>query len=86
MPPVTAEVELISAERRIHRALAHPAFSEWLKDSLRSALGRDPLALANDLELLGHLLRPWTEAHLAREAYPAPAVGVHGATSQMSRA
>ena len=86
MPPVTAEVELISAERRIHRALAHPALSEWLKDALRSALGRDPLAVANDVELLGHLLRTWTEAHLAREVYPAPPAGVHGATSQMSRA
>ena len=86
MPPASAEIDLISAEQRIHRALAHPAFSEWLKDALRSALGRDPLALANDVELLGHLLRPWTEAHLVREAYPAPAVGAHGATPQMSRA
>jgi hypothetical protein len=86
MPPVTAEIQLISAEQRIHRALAHPAFSDWLKDSLRSALGRDPLCLANDLELLGHLLRPWAEAHMAREAYPPPSVGMHGATPQMSRA
>ncbi|MGC8518521.1 MAG: hypothetical protein ACP5P4_08330 [Steroidobacteraceae bacterium] len=86
MPPSIAELDLISAERRIHRALAHPAFSGWLKDALRSALTRDPLALANDLELLGHLLHPWTEAHLARDAYPTATVGVHGATPQMSRA
>ena len=86
MLPARTDIGLISAERRIHRALAHPALSEWLKDALRSALGRDPLAVANDVELLSHLLRPWSEAHLAREAYPAPTVGVHGATPQMSRA
>ena len=86
MPPSRADIDLISAERCIHRALTHPALSGWLKDALRSALERDPLAVANDVELLSHLLRPWTEAHLAREAYPAPTVGVHGATPQMSRA
>ncbi|HET9107125.1 MAG TPA: hypothetical protein VFN79_08015 [Steroidobacteraceae bacterium] len=31
------------------------------------AIGRDPLALANDLELLEHLLRPWCEARMARD-------------------
>ena len=70
MPPCTAEIDLISAERRIQHALGHPALSAWLKDTLRSAFEREPLALANDLELLGHLLRPWTQAHITREAYP----------------
>ena len=86
MSPGPAKIDLISTERRIHQALAHPALSEWLKDTLRAALERDPLALANDLELLGHLLRPWTEARIAREEYSGQSLGVHGATPQMSRA
>ena len=75
---MTAEIDLISAERRIHHALWHPALSPWLKDTLRSALEREPLALANDLELLAHLLRPWTEAHIAREAHPGRTDTVEG--------
>ena len=86
MPLSIHETDLIRAERRIHCALAHPAISEWLKGALRSAIGRDPLALANDLELLGHLLRAWTEAHIARDAYAGRAGGMQGDTSQTSRA
>ena len=86
MPLSTHETDLIGAERRIHGALAHPAISEWLKDALRSAIGRDPLALAHDLELHGHLLRPWTEAHIARDACAGRAVGMQRDTPQTSRA
>lgn len=86
MPSATDEIDLISAERRLHSALVHPAFSQWLKDSIRSALGRDPLALANDLELLGHLLRPWTEAHIARAASGAPTATRHDARHDRSGA
>ncbi len=64
------DIDLLIAEQRIQSALAHPALSDWLKDTLRSALERDPLALANDLELLGHLLRSWSAAHIARESHP----------------
>ena len=60
----SAQMDLLNAERRIRDALLHPAFSDWLKQALRSALERDPIALANDLELLGHLLRPWIDAHM----------------------
>jgi hypothetical protein len=36
--------------------LRDPAASLWLKDTLRSALTRDPVDAANDAELLAHLL------------------------------
>ncbi|MBX9576433.1 MAG: hypothetical protein K2X07_12430 [Caulobacteraceae bacterium] len=38
--------------------LAHPGMSAWLKATLTSALKEDSLALANDLEILNHLLGP----------------------------
>lgn len=44
------------AERNIAWILEHPAFSDWLKDALRSGVMRDPVHLTNDLELLRHLL------------------------------
>jgi hypothetical protein len=36
--------------------LSDPAASFWLKDALRSALGRDPVDAANDAEVLAELL------------------------------
>ncbi len=68
MLPSSSEVALLNAERRIAHALVHPALSDWLKQTLHTALDRDPVMLANDLELLGHLLRPWSEARIARDA------------------
>ena len=62
-------IEILRSEAHIRSALAHPAFSDWLKAALRGALERDPLTLANDLELLTHLLRPWAEARLSLSAY-----------------
>lgn len=72
----SAQIDLLDAERRIRDALLHPAFSDWLKQAVRSALERDPTALVNDLELLGHLLRPWAEVHMtsAHETQRAPVV------------
>jgi hypothetical protein len=70
---VSSDIDCLRAERRIEHALAHPAFSEWLKQALRTAIGRDPVALANDLELLEHLLRAWVEARMARD----PACGAN---------
>ncbi len=64
---------VLSAERHIERALMHPAFSEWLKVTLRSAVQRDPIALTNDLELLTHLLRAWCDAQLDRDGESIPA-------------
>ena len=75
MIPSPTEIDLLSTERRIARALVHPAFSEWLKQALRSALDRDPTALGNDLELLEHLLRPWVEARIAVEQHSRPHAG-----------
>jgi hypothetical protein len=37
--------------------LEHPGMSDWLKETLRGALLRDPLATLNDLEILTDLLR-----------------------------
>ena len=64
-------IDLLRAEQRIYSALANPAFSRWLKDTLHGALERDPVWLANDLELLTHLLRPWCEARMTVQAAPA---------------
>ena len=61
MPPI---IPMPEVERRIAWILAHPGISEWLKDTLSKALDRDPIDVANDLELLIHLLRPWTSARI----------------------
>lgn len=42
------------AEENTAWILAHPAFSDWLKETLRSAMTCDPSQVANDLELLNH--------------------------------
>jgi hypothetical protein len=52
------------AEQRIAWTLAHSGFSDWLKNALRSALNRDPVDVANDLELLSQLLHPWANARI----------------------
>ena len=64
------------AERNIAWILQHPGFSDWLKDTLRSAVRCDPVQLANDLELLGHLLRAWSGARIEEDRlrFSAPAV------------
>jgi hypothetical protein len=51
-------------EQRIVWILAHSGFSDWLKDALRNALDRDPVDVANDLELLSLLLHPWANARI----------------------
>lgn len=61
---VTSTARLREAEERIAWIDAHPAFSGWLKETLRAAVGRDPVAVMNDLEILGHLLRGWASASI----------------------
>jgi serine/threonine protein kinase len=61
IPPIIPMPEI---ERRIAWILAHPGISERLKDALSKALDRDPIDVANDVELLIHLLRPWTTARI----------------------
>jgi hypothetical protein len=58
------EATVHHAEENIAWILAHTAFSGWLRDALRSAKTCDPLQLANDLELLNHVLRAWTAARI----------------------
>ena len=51
-------------EEDIAWILAHPAFSDWLKAALRSAITCEHLQVANDLELLNHLVRRWSLARI----------------------
>jgi len=55
---------LTEAEDRIGWVLAHPGMSGWLKDSLRTAVDRDPVEVLNDLEMLNVLLRAKSYAHI----------------------
>lgn len=42
--------------KKIDLILSDPSTSQWMRDSLRTALGRDPVDAANDAELLAKLL------------------------------
>lgn len=53
---------LLEAEKQIAWVLAHPGMSVWLKDTLRTAVDRDPEHLLNDLEILCLLLRAKAQA------------------------
>ncbi len=59
---MTSTARLRETEARIAWIEAHPAFSTWLKDTLRSAVARSPVEVINDLEILSHLLRGWAGA------------------------
>lgn len=52
------EVERAQIDRRIAWVLEHPGTSQWLRAALESAMGEDPLQIANDVEMLRHLLVP----------------------------
>lgn len=56
---------LTKVEERIDYVLAHPGMSSWLKHALRTALARDPVEVANDLEILSVLLRSRADALVA---------------------
>lgn len=71
------------AEEHIGWILDHPAFSQWLKHALRSAIACDPERVANDLEILTHLLRGWTAARIDRDT-PRPRDSTHGACADGS--
>lgn len=58
------EVALKIVDARIAWVLQHPRTSNWLKSTLQGALEADPLCLANDLEMLRHLLQSRSEALL----------------------
>ena len=46
------ERSMPSLDREIDWVLDHPRLSSWLKESLRLSLGRDPLSVLNELEIL----------------------------------
>jgi hypothetical protein len=56
------ENQLRLAEEHIDWVLSHPDKSAWLKDALRMARSRDPVALLNDVELLQTLLQARSHA------------------------
>ena len=57
-----AESSTAAIDEHIKWVLDNPAMSHWLKAALVSALREDPLAVANDLEILRHLIVPRTDA------------------------
>ncbi len=59
------EMLVDDCERRISWVLAHPGMSTWLKQSISTALERDPIDVRNDLEILDATLRHWSEASVA---------------------
>lgn len=46
-----------NANEQIFFVLQNPATSPWLRDALRAALTVDPIAAANDLEILNLIIR-----------------------------
>lgn len=62
------DIDLTKANQQIDWVLQHPDMSAWVKDTLRSALERDPLAVSNDLELLNCVLRLWCESSIQAAA------------------
>ena len=58
------ETRLAVADHRIEWVLRHPHFSDWLKEALRSARGRDPIEAQNDVEMLRHLMVPHATAQI----------------------
>jgi len=56
--PTMPETNLATVDTQIAWVLAHPGMSDWLKDTLRSALLLNPITVVNDLEVLRRLLIP----------------------------
>lgn len=58
-----AESRVQEAEQRVAWLLDHPRITPWLKSALRTALEQDdPVAVANDAELLRDVVRFRSEA------------------------
>jgi len=62
--PSTIE-PVLDAEKQIAWVLAHPGMSDWLKNALHAAVGREPEHLLNDLEILSLLLRAKAQASIS---------------------
>jgi hypothetical protein len=54
--------ELIKSQEQIDWVLSRANMSSWLKNALAAARDRDPIAVLNDLEILNHVLRTWSNA------------------------
>lgn len=75
VPDSTCHDRLVSLDEQIRWVLENPAMTKWLKSALQSALVEDPISLANDLEILTHLLGMRTR-HLSETAIaPKPDFG-----------
>lgn len=61
------EASVRLAEQNIFWILERPSFSQWLKDALRGGMTCEPERLANDLEILTHVLRGWASACIERD-------------------
>lgn len=72
------EIDLATANQRIDWILRHPDMSPWLKTTLEAARQRNPVAVANDLELLNCALRPWCEMSIHAAAAEADAAADRG--------
>lgn len=51
-------------ELTVEDVLSDPSASNWLKDSLRSALRRDPVDAVSDAHILSYLLKNRTDSLL----------------------
>jgi hypothetical protein len=51
---------LIKSHEQIDWVLSRSGMSSWLKSALATARDRDPIDLLNDLEILNHVLRKWS--------------------------
>ena len=61
-----------ACDAQIAWVLAHPHMSDWLKQALCAANGRDPIELQNDMEILRHLVVPRALADRDRNQRDAP--------------
>jgi hypothetical protein len=55
---------VIAARMHLHDLLNDPCISFGLQDYIRSALGRDPIDVANELEVVAKLARVWADKAL----------------------
>lgn len=65
-PGDTPQDQIYEADARIDWVLAHPGMSDWLKNSLGQARGRNPVEMLNDLALLDYLIRNRAEAQIRK--------------------
>lgn len=60
-----------SVDAQIDFVLGHPDMSDWIKQTLREALGCSPIEVLNDLEILNQILRARSERLIAEADFQA---------------